>query len=379
MRPRSTHVGFQFIPPPFNSRITDLVIDLEYLRRRYLVPTTTDYYYDQLRKIFHVLDAIGSARVDGNKTSLSKFLEAQSDDPETRGRKTVEIDRIAESMDLIDKNLQETVIFQGFFTELHKILRDDITAVSTQRAGQFRKHEARPDVSGNHGPAPHLIETYLEKLVTYIGKKDPPRNDALKVAHAHQKFLWIHPFMEANGITGRLMTYTMMLKMGFQGIHNRIINPAYAFCHDPEKYLDLIRQADSDKEEHIFAWYEFILEGMVKNMSQMDELTDYEIVKEKILSPAFKHPMFDRIFSEQDRLIMDVAIEKQIFQAADIRLIFPQKHPAEISKMLKWLKEKEWIIPLPDNSRKYVIHFQNKYLVKFIISKLEKAGYIPFI
>ena len=75
---------------------------------------------------------------------------------------------------------------------------------------------------------------------------------------------------------------------------------------------------------------------------------------------------------------MDIALEKQVFQAGDIRLYFPQKHPSEISKMLKWLKDKEMVINLKENTRKYTINLENKYLVKVLTAKLDRQGFLPF-
>lgn len=371
-------VIFQTPEPLFNSKITDLVIEIEYLRKKETVVTTDSFIYNQLRNIFLDLDAMSSARVDGNKTGLSKYLEAKDDDPESKGRKTVEIDKVSQSMRYLDKNFSETVFLQGFFTELHRSIREGITNESSRFAGKYRHNPARPEVPGNASPAFHLVETFMDKLISYLNKKDSPKFDAIKSAYAHQRFLWIHPYREANGLVARLLTYTMLQKQGFSGTANRIINPTFSFCWDPEKYLKLIRKADSEKEKDVFAFIEFALEGLKNDMTRMDKLLNYETVKEEILRPAFKHPLFDRVFSEQDRLIIDIALEKQVFQAADVRLYFPQKHPTEISKMLKWLRDKEMIIGLDEHARKYAINLENKYLVKLVVGKLERAGFIPF-
>ncbi|MFA6483497.1 MAG: hypothetical protein WCW62_13020, partial [Bacteroidales bacterium] len=152
----------------------------------------------------------------------------------------------------------------------------------------------------------------------------------------------------------------------------------FSFCWDPEKYLKLMRRADSEKEKDVFAYIEFALEGLRDDMARMDRLLNYDVIREDILRPAFKHPLFDRVFSEQDRLIIELAMDKQVFQAGDVRLFFPQKHPTEISKMIKWLRDKEMIIGIDENARKYAINLENKYLVKLVVGKLERAGFIPF-
>jgi Fic family protein len=371
-------VIFQTPEPLFNSKITDLVMDIEYLRRKETLVSTDPFIYNQFRKIFTDLDAMGSARVDGNKTGLSKYFESKEDEPESKGRKTIEIDKTSKAMSLIDENIQETVFFQGFFTELHLMIRDGITNESSRFAGKFRHSPARPDVPGNTSPAFHLVETILDKLINYINKKESSKFDAIKTAYAHQRFLWIHPFREANGIVSRLLAYTMLRKQGIGGVPDRIVNPTFSFCWDPEKYLKLIRRADSEREKDVFAYLEFVLEGLRDDMARMDRLLNYEVIRDEIIKPAFKHPLFDRVFSEQDRLIIDLAIDKQVIQAADVRVFFPQKHPTEISKMLKWLRDKEMIIGLDENARKYAINLENKYLIKLIVGKLERAGFIPF-
>lgn len=371
-------VLFQVPELLYNSRITDLVIDIEYLRKKETVVTTDPFIYNQLRKIFIDIEAVASARVDGNKTGFSKFFESKEDDPESKGRKTIEIEKVSEVLQMLDKDPESTVIFQGFFTEIHRLIREGITNESSRFAGKYRHAPARPDVPANTSPAFHLAETYLDKLISYISKKESPKFDAIKIAYTHQRFGWIHPYRDANGLVSRILAYVMMQKMGFGGVPGRILNPSFSLCYDPEKYIKLMRRADSDREKDVITWLEFALEGIRDDMARMDTLLNYDIIREEILRPAFKHPLFDRVFSEQDRLIIDLAMDKQVFQAGDVRLFFPQKHPTEISKMIKWLRDKEMIIGIDENARKYAINLENKYLIKLVVGKLERAGYIPF-
>lgn len=372
-------VAFQTPEPLFSSKITDLVMDLEYLRKKDTLMTVDPFIYNQLRNIFMDMDSLGSTRVDGNKTGASKYFEAKEDEVEFKGRKMIEIDKVAETMLWIENNIADIVYFQGFFTELHRMIQEGITGESSRFAGKYRHTVAHPDIPGNTSPAFHLVETFMDKFINYLNKKETAKFDAIKAAYAHQRFLWIHPFRDGNGTTSRLVLYTMLYKMGFGGTNNRIINPTFSFCWDPEKYLHLIRKADSEKEKDVFAFIEFALQGLRDDMARMDRLLNYEVIREDILKPAFKHPLFDRVFGEQERLIIDLAIDKQIFQAADIRVFFPQKQPTEISKMLKWLRDKDMIISIDENARRYAINLENKYLVKLIVGKLERAGFIPFV
>jgi Fic family protein len=378
MSPRVKYTGFKMPEPDFSSRITDLVMDLEFLRRRELQITTDPVLYEQLRNIFRDLDAIASARVDGNKTALAKFLEAKEENPDTKGRKTVEIDRLSSALAKIDQDYSRIVLTQGYFKALHKSIREDITKESTRHAGVYRRSDGRPGSGASHSAPVHMLDSYLEKLVAFMNKNYPFKYDAIKTAYAHLKFLWIHPFYEANGLMARLITYLLLKKQGFDGSFGRILNSCMGTCRDHEKYISLLRKADSGVEKDLNNWLEYALEGLRDALYQIDFLSDYDFLRKEILEAAFTHPLFDRIFTTQDRLIIDIALEKQVFQAADIRIYFPQKHPSEISKMLKWLKEKEMLINLEENSRKYAINLENKHLVKVLISKLDKKGYLHF-
>jgi len=379
MSPRASNMGFKLPEPDFSSPVTDLVMDLEFLKRIDPSKSTNPILYKQLRGIFRDLDSIASSRIDGNKTGLSKFLESKLEDPETKGRKTVEIDKISETSGIIEETINETIFFQGLFVELHKLLRDGITKESTRNVGKFRRDlSADESIKPSSSPAAHLIDTYMSKLVSLVNKKCSSKYDALKITATHHKFLWIHPFKEANGLLSRLFSHFMLVKNGFKGNSDRIINTSFSLAADPDKYLSLIKRADSGKNQDIMNWHEFALKGLRDDMTRMDTLHNYNYLKEEVIIPALNHPLFERLFTDQDRLIMDIAVDKQVFQAADIRVYFPSKHPSEISKMLRWLKEKELIINLEDNTRKYAVNLQNKYLIKQIIAKLDKKGFLPF-
>src|SRR5210317_1699355 len=163
MSPRIKYTGFRMPEPAFGGNITDLIMDLEFLRRREVVMTTDSILFEQLRRIFRDLDALGSARIDGNKTGLTKFLESKEEDPDTKGRKTVEIERVSSALASIDEKFEDTLFFQGYFKSLHKLIRENITKESTRHAGVYRRCEARPAISSGHASPIQMVESYMEK------------------------------------------------------------------------------------------------------------------------------------------------------------------------------------------------------------------------
>jgi len=64
------HFDLKLIEPDFGSSLSDLIIELDYLRKKQLGGSTHPKVFFQLKNIFHKLESIGSARIEGNNTPL---------------------------------------------------------------------------------------------------------------------------------------------------------------------------------------------------------------------------------------------------------------------------------------------------------------------
>ncbi|MDC3132679.1 hypothetical protein OA501_00500 [Flavobacteriaceae bacterium] len=79
MTPEFRHYDLELIEPDFGSTITDLIIDLDYLRRKERGGSTHPKLFFQSKRIFHTLESIGSARIEGNNATITDFIENQSE------------------------------------------------------------------------------------------------------------------------------------------------------------------------------------------------------------------------------------------------------------------------------------------------------------
>ncbi len=69
------HYDLKLLEPTFGSSLTDLIIDLDYLRRQHLSMSTHPKVFFQLKHIFHTLESISSARIEGNNTTIAEYIE----------------------------------------------------------------------------------------------------------------------------------------------------------------------------------------------------------------------------------------------------------------------------------------------------------------
>src|SRR3972149_5961210 len=110
------------IEPDFDSPLTDLIISLDYLRKKQLGGSTHPGIFFQLKEIFQWLESISSARIEGNHTTIAEFIETKISQPkvEAGDEKIKEIRNIESAMDFIDQNVTRAKIDKTFLGELHK-------------------------------------------------------------------------------------------------------------------------------------------------------------------------------------------------------------------------------------------------------------------
>ncbi len=378
MRSNFRHQELQLPEPRFDSPLTDIIIDLNYLRKQELIGTTPRSTFLQLKDIFHTLESIGSARIEGNHTTVAEFIETKiADNKEEPSDPIKEILNMEQAMDFLEKHVPSHSLNRAFISELHKMVVKDLKREGDLTPGEYRKKNVK--ISGSpHVPPDFIqIEEYMNELFEFINREDAPKYDLLKMAVAHHRFAWIHPFGNGNGRTVRLLTYAMLVKQGFNLEKGRIINPTAVFCSDRNQYYSMLAQADTGKAEGVLEWCRYVLSGLRDEINKVDLLTQYDFLKEKILIPTIDSAQKSKIISDIDAKILTLAVENQSIVAGDFPAIVGKKLPQEISRTIRRMREQKLLMPTKPGARKYTIRFSNSFLMRGVIQMLDKNGFLP--
>lgn len=376
------HQELKLIHPGFDSYLTDLVLKLEHLRSKSLEGTTHPSIFFQLKNIFHTLESIGSARIEGNNTTIAEFIETKIDDRPIVNENIQEIRNIELAMQYVDEYVPERGITMDLIRDLHQKIVEKLSVPPKGEGdytpGKFRDRPVSITGASHIPPESHFQVTELmEELIAFVNNSDPPKYDLLKVAIAHHRFMWIHPFTNGNGRTGRLFTYAMLIKQGFNVGIGRILNPTAVFCFDRNSYNEHLAYADSGSDFGLEKWCIYVLDGLNIEIDKIDKLANYEFLKETILSPALKHALEMKYINSNQFKILKKTIELQSIQNQDIQELFPKKQSQSISRMIRELRENKMLQSEENNSRKYHISFANNFLIRSIIKMLEKESFIP--
>jgi hypothetical protein len=71
------HFDLRLVHPLFDSGLTSLIMDLDHLRKKVLGGTTPLHIFFQIKNIFHIIESIGSARIEGNHTTLVEYIDSK--------------------------------------------------------------------------------------------------------------------------------------------------------------------------------------------------------------------------------------------------------------------------------------------------------------
>ncbi|MEO6500527.1 MAG: Fic family protein [Jatrophihabitantaceae bacterium] len=104
--------------------------------------------------------------------------------------------------------------------------------------GNWRRHEIAPFPDGMTPPPFTEIDPLIADWVHDVNQLPHPSDTPLpeRLAQVHNAFEHIHPFLDGNGRTGRLLLNLILVRMGYP--------PAIVFKNERSRYLDAMRKAD---------------------------------------------------------------------------------------------------------------------------------------
>ncbi len=372
------HFNLALLNPAFDSPLVDVLTELEHLRRLQLAGTTPAPVFFQLKRVFHMLESLGSARIEGNHTTLADYVERSLEGTASAGDQLSEIANIEEAMTYIETAMQPgNDISEHFIRELHAMAVRKLVREGDATPGAYRVGQVQIAQSEHLPPDGMLVGGYMQELVAFINQPDPPKYDLIKVALAHHRFGWIHPFGNGNGRVVRLLTYALMIKYGFNvKAGGRVLNPTAVFCSDRDQYYAMLACADVGQATNLEQWCLYVLQGVLSELKKVDQLTQYHYLKSKILAPAITYARSRTLISAQEEAVLLSTVKSGVAKAADLTLAMPNMNAAQRTYQIKKLVERKMLHPIAPNARQYTLGFDNSYLMRGVIRALSQESFI---
>ncbi|MGB4076792.1 MAG: Fic family protein [Minisyncoccia bacterium] len=379
-------IPLKIYEPEWGSQLAATIVELEKLRVKQLGGPVPPYVFFQLKNIFQMMESLGSARIEGNHTTLAEFVEKIIDQvpKDTKEESLREIFNIEKAIKFIEDNVQEKgEITRAHISELHKIIVDGLTPPKGGEGSHY-PGELRPvnvDIQGSFHTPPDKVKVpeYFEELINFVNASTEPHNDLLVTALSHHRMAWIHPFDNGNGRLIRMFTYALLIKQGFKVHNGRILNPTAIFCMDRNEYYAKLSLADTGEKERVLEWCFYVLDGLKKEIEKIDNLLNLKYMTDVILIPALSFALERKLITKRELDILSTVVKSKsmTIKSSDLEAVIGQVSSVQRSRILKRLREKEMLIPLQENGRVYTIGFVNNYLLRGIFHVLEQNGFVP--
>jgi Fic family protein len=372
--------------PPFDSAITSHIVALERLKERTLAGTTHPGVFFQIKSVFHLLESLGSARIEGNRTTIDELVEATITGQRDASEQLREISNIDDAMSWVESVFRSdphAAIDEPFLRELHRLTVKNLRPPEQGGEGDIKPGAFRSKtvhiVGARHAPpSPFELPDLVSELVAFINAQPDARFDLLRIAIAHHRFEHIHPFRNGNGRVGRLLTYAMLIRSGFRVSDGRILNPSAVFCVDRRAYMTALERADSGTDDDLLAWCEFVLSGLRTEIEKIDRMLNLSVFERDVLQPALDIAKERGSISTLEWRILSTISREQVAGSSHFRQFYPDRSSSSVSQVIARFKRHELILPYPHpKSRTYIVNYVGKDLLRALVTAIERAGFLP--
>lgn len=276
--------GFDaFIPNPFPPK-EDFCFDPKILKKdneatrllgkldgiTKLLPDADFFLLMYLRK-----DAASSSQIEGTKATMIDAIEA---DVKLKANIPEDVDDILHYIKALNYGIKrvETDNFPmalRFIRELHKQLMHKARATHFSDPGEFRKTQnwiggTRPDNAHFVPPPIEDMHRSLNDLEKFIHANDTLPT-VIKAGLVHAQFETIHPFLDGNGRTGRMLITFYLWKEGY--LEKPVLFLSSFFKKHQKLYYEKLFGYHYG---NVPDWIDFFLDGVIEIANEAIEIVD---------------------------------------------------------------------------------------------------------
>ncbi|EKD43590.1 MAG: Filamentation induced by cAMP protein Fic [uncultured bacterium] len=235
-------------------------------------------------------DATASSQIEGTKATLADALEAEAKIESTVPNDADDILHYIKALNYGMQRLENFPLALRFIREIHKELMQDARATHFSDPGNFRHSQnwinGKNPADAEFVPPPvKHMDTALNELEKFIHSENTML-PLIKTALIHAQFETVHPFLDGNGRTGRMLITFYLWKEGL------LEKPVLFLSSYFKKYKKIYYQRLTDyREGNVNKWLEFFLDGVIETSQAAIEtvrkitlLRERDIVKISVMN-----------------------------------------------------------------------------------------------
>lgn len=221
---------------------------------------------ERMQAWFRTLYTYESNRIEGNTLTLQE-TEMVVNQGLTIGGKTMrehlEAINHAEAVDYILALVKGKEAFSPrILRELHGLI---LRGIDPDQAGRYRSVPVRISGSRHEPPQPWALEGLMEDYFAFCYRQQGQMHPVLFAAEMHERLVTIHPFIDGNGRTSRLVMNLLLLQNGYTIVNLKGDAPSRM------AYFQALEAVQMDNRPEVFQ--QLILEHAIASLEEHLALT----------------------------------------------------------------------------------------------------------
>lgn len=231
-------------------------------------------------KMYATKEATNSNRIEGTRTTFEDAISpVEQVKPELRDD-WHEVQNYIQAINYSVEMLNELPLSMRLLKEAHKLLLQGVRGTH-KTPGEIRKTQNWIGGSSLQDaffipPEPNLLPDLLSDIEKFLHNEYIQVPELIRAGIAHYQFETIHPFLDGNGRTGRLLIILYLISTGL--LNKPVLYISDFFEKNRMSYYDSLSMVKQN--DNITQWLKFFLTGVIETSKNSIKTFD-EIIKLK--------------------------------------------------------------------------------------------------
>ena len=242
-------------------------------------------------------EAAKSSEIEGTKATVIDIIKAESEIDTPHPEDVERILHYIKAMEYGLKRLKTLPLSLRFIREIHKILLENTADAPGKHPGEFRRSQnwiggGSLNTATFIPPPPSELKRCLDDFEKFLHDEDD-YTPLIKAALIHAQFETIHPFLDGNGRTGRLLTIFYLCKLGI--LEKPVLYLSDYFLKNRQEYYNSLAKYHSQQSD-ISTWFDFFLDGVaivaseaIETSKKINSLRMKDLIKIQTLGKRVKN------------------------------------------------------------------------------------------
>lgn len=302
------------------ARINNSLLEIERARGFLEAAKLKEGWIKDMQSEAIILEAHYSTHIEGTQLTLSQAQRILTGKPVRGVRKDdrQELLNYKEAMDFVAEYLdKKSAITEDLIKHIHKTLVKNVRG-GTLEPGRYRKVQNYV-VNSFTGkiiyapPSPSRVPNLMKEFIEWLNEETSI--SAILVAGISQyQFVDIHPFLDGNGRTARVLCTLILYQNGYD--FKRLFSLSEYYDKNRRNYYDAI-QSVRDNDMDMTAWLEYFTEGLKNQLVEVKIKGEKAIKREVIVEKARRFNL-----NERQQKILTYLLEDRRGSVEDIRQKF---------------------------------------------------------